>query len=261
MEEFMQNGYKGKELRELNKCWLYLPCTNLADIANGKGDKLLTAGILCHRSPLIERCQFEWPSQPALNQSQQLLWRKALHKQCFTRHLRSTVLRQPLGTCYAPPNHLSIYDHHNRRYYILTDNRQWQQIQNKPLRLQQDPSWKIVQTISYEPRPGSIMKGTYTNGKFESLGTRSVQWQEKGDLDVQMRLDQLGELKWSVQNFQIQGNFDWLLQSIENGMAYSGTDGSYKDGHGTAAFRIQNDQGDKIIGCNITPGLQEHQSP
>jgi hypothetical protein len=43
-------------------------------------------------------------------------------------------------------------------------------------------------------------------------------------------------------------------------MAYSGTDGSYKDGHGTAAFRIQNDQGDKITGCNITPGLQEHQS-
>jgi hypothetical protein len=35
-------------------------------------------------------------------------------------------------------------------------------------------------------------------------------------------------------------------------------DGSYKDGHGTAAFRIQNDLGDQITGCNITPGLQEH---
>jgi hypothetical protein len=104
------------------------------------------------------------------------------------------------------------------------------------------------------------MKGTYSNGKIESLGTRAVQWQEKGDLDIQMRLDQLGELKWSVQNLQIQGNFDRLLQSIENGMAYSGTDGLYKDRHGTAAFRIQNDQGDKITGRNITPGLQEHQS-
>jgi hypothetical protein len=37
-------------------------------------------------------------------------------------------------------------------------------------------------------------------------------------------------------------------------------DGSYKDEHGTAAFRIQNDLGDQITGCNITPGLQEHQS-
>jgi hypothetical protein len=99
------------------------------------------------------------------------------------------------------------------------------------------------------------MKGTYTNGKIESLGARSVQWQEKGDLDIQMRLDQMGELKWSVQNLQIQGNFDRLRHSIENGTAYSRTDGSYKDGHRTAAFRIQNDHGDKITGCNITPGL------
>jgi hypothetical protein len=29
MEAFMQNGYKGKELRELNKCRVYLQCTNL----------------------------------------------------------------------------------------------------------------------------------------------------------------------------------------------------------------------------------------
>jgi hypothetical protein len=75
-----------------------------------------------------------------------------------------------------------------------------------------------------------------------------------------MRLDQLGELKWSFQSLQIQGNFDRLLQSIENGKENSGTDGSYKDGHRTAAFRIQNDQGDKITACSITPGLQEHQS-
>jgi hypothetical protein len=68
-----------------------------------------------------------------------------------------------------------------------------------------------------------IMTGTYTSGKVESLGTRSVKWQEKGDLDIQMRLDQLGELKWSVRNLQIQGNFDQLLQSIENGTAYPGT--------------------------------------
>jgi hypothetical protein len=45
-----------------------------------------------------------------------------------------------------------------------------------------------------------------------------------------------------------------------DGTAYSGTDGSYEDGHGTAAFRIQNDPSNQITGCNITPGVQEHQS-
>jgi hypothetical protein len=39
MEAFMQNGYKGKELRELNKCRLYLHCTNLADITRVKAPK------------------------------------------------------------------------------------------------------------------------------------------------------------------------------------------------------------------------------
>jgi hypothetical protein len=45
MEAFMQNGYRGNELCELIKCRLYLRCTTPADIAIGKGDKLLTAGI------------------------------------------------------------------------------------------------------------------------------------------------------------------------------------------------------------------------
>jgi hypothetical protein len=52
----------------------------------------------------------------------------------------------------------------------------------------------------------------------------------------------------------------WNSYSTHFARAYSGTDGSYKDGHGTAAFRLQNDHGDQITGCNITPGLQEHQS-
>jgi hypothetical protein len=95
------------------------------------------------------------------------------------------------------------------------------------------------------------MKCKYTNGKIELFGTRLVHWQDTGALDIQARMDQLGELRWSVQNLQIQGD---LLQTIEDGTAHSGMYGSYKDGHGTAAFRIQNDLGDQITGRNITPG-------
>jgi hypothetical protein len=41
-------------------------------------------------------------------------------------------------------------------------------------------------------------------------------------------MNQLGELRWSVQNLQLQGDLNRLLQTIEDGTAYSGTDGSYK---------------------------------
>jgi hypothetical protein len=104
------------------------------------------------------------------------------------------------------------------------------------------------------------MKGKYTGGKIESFRTRMVQWQDIRGPDIQARMDQLVEVKWSVQNLQIQGDLNQLLHIIEDGMACSGTDGSYNDGHQTAAKRIQNDLGDQITGCNITPGLQEHQS-
>jgi hypothetical protein len=145
MEEFMKNGYRGKELRELNKCHLFLQCTTLADIVNGKGDKLLMAAIHCHRSTLLERRQYEWPTQPAPNQSQKLLCRKALHK-CFTRHRHSLVLRQPLGTWHSPPSHIPRYDPEDKMFYIPSENGQWQQVKKEPLRQQQDPSWMVLRT-------------------------------------------------------------------------------------------------------------------
>jgi hypothetical protein len=80
------------------------------------------------------------------------------------------------------------------------------------------------------------MKGKYTNGKIESFGTRLVQWQDTRGSEIQARMNQLGELMWSVQQLQIQGDLNRLLQTIEDGTAYSGTDSSYKDGYGTAAF-------------------------
>jgi hypothetical protein len=130
-------GLRGKELRELHKCRLYLQCTNLKDITNGKGDKILAAAIQCRQSALIEQKQYQWPTQPAPNQLQKLLWRKALHK-CFTLHRRTNVLRQPLDTWYSPPSHLIRYDPDNRMYFIPTGDGRWQQVQKDPLRLQQD---------------------------------------------------------------------------------------------------------------------------
>jgi hypothetical protein len=45
----------------------------------------------------------------------------------------------------------------------------------------------VIESIVYseEPRPQSIMKGKYTNGKIESFGTRLVQWQDTRGPDIQ----------------------------------------------------------------------------
>jgi hypothetical protein len=88
---------------------------------------------------------------------------------------------------------------------------------HEPLRLQQDPTWTTLQITLEEPRPQSIMKGTYTNEKIEFFGTRLAQWQDTRGPDIQARMIQLGELRWSVQNLQIQGDLNRLLQTIEDG--------------------------------------------
>ena len=70
----MRCSYKGKELRELNQCRLYLRFTSLADIINGIGNKLLIPAVYCTRSKLMERRLYERPTQPEPNQHQKLLW-------------------------------------------------------------------------------------------------------------------------------------------------------------------------------------------
>jgi hypothetical protein len=98
-----------------------------------------------------------------------------------------------------------------------------------------------------EQHPQSIMKGKYTNGKIKPFGTRSVHWQEKQGL------------WWRVQNLQMQGNLDKfstplriMAQPTRERMAHTTRMDIER------AFRSQNDQGNKITGCNITSELQEH---
>jgi hypothetical protein len=49
-----------------------------------------------------------------------------------------------------------------------------------------------------------------------------------------------------VKNLQIQGDLNRLLQTIEDGTAYSGTDGSYKDGYGTEIEEKKKNEGKDV---------------
>jgi hypothetical protein len=210
MEAFMHNGYRGKELRELNKCSLYLQCANLMDITNGKGDKILAAAIQCCRSALIEQKQYKWPTLPASNKLQKLLWRKALHK-CFTLHRRTNALQE------------SSHQIRPWQQNVLYPNR-GRTMATSPKRPTQTPT-----RFHLEYTANHLRRTTPTEHH-----ERQIYWwqnwiirDETGTVagprapDIQARMDPLGELKWSVQNLQIQGDLNRLLQTIEDG-----TDGS-----------------------------------
>jgi hypothetical protein len=59
MKAFMQKGYKGKELCELNKCQLYLPCptmeTSTAQMLHTQlavyGSETTTGNLVCTTQP------------------------------------------------------------------------------------------------------------------------------------------------------------------------------------------------------------------
>jgi hypothetical protein len=52
-----------------------------------------------------------------------------------------------------------------------------------------------------------------------------------------------------------------LADTIREGTALAGTDGPYKQGHGTAALRICNDHGDAFTCYQQTPGSEADQTP
>jgi hypothetical protein len=70
--------------------------------------------------------------------------------------------------------------------------------------------------------------------------------------------------KWAIQEIIVTDEGEAMAQAIKNGTAIAVSDGSYKDGRGTAAFILEIsdnfDEKGRIVGVNSIPGEKEDQS-
>jgi len=93
MLKFWQHSYKGSQLEALNKCWLWLQVTTLADITDGQGRELLIP-MLTGSNEIALPTRWQWLQQGQPPQKGWILWQEAITK-CIPTC--SNKLTYPLG--------------------------------------------------------------------------------------------------------------------------------------------------------------------
>jgi hypothetical protein len=247
MEAFTNYGYKGKELRELNKCRIHLQVTFLLDITDGQGRKIRQSIQVGTRDKITPYTFTNWPRQPVPNQSPKQLWKKALSR-CFLQG-RTNILRTQLGKWTKPTPTLPYYDPTTQiTFYYKEEQQAWQSLHNLPRQLGQPLTWIQLPLLSTTPFASHRALGTTeTHGTSNMPGARP-QLLPMTPVDA----DPFDDIK---------GNTQRLAHSLTTGRAKSITDGSFKDNFGTAAFRFWNEQGDQFTALHITPGTPSTQGP
>jgi hypothetical protein len=91
MEVFTELGFSTRDLGKLNVCWLHLQVMSLAEITDGRGERITQNTWTGARS--ITSNQYTWGIQPHPLATFWIVWRRALAMLCG----RDRQLLQPLG--------------------------------------------------------------------------------------------------------------------------------------------------------------------
>ena len=276
MEAFISSDYSGRDLKRLNECRMYLQVTTLADIVDAGGlliSLLSWEGRRDHRTGFY----YEWPrSPPSLSRDHWELWRQALQK---SFGLRSRTLTTPLGKwTRAPP---SLWQWH----YSPQEDR---------IYAKEGLLWRVYpRSLSRtSPRRGGcryLRSDTFVPVPPEDLRLASVIQQglhyictstcdlfgrdcpapplhhkKVCSLDFERERTLLPAAdQWAIAQISLPDGGVGLARSIVQGSAIAVSDGSFKDGRGTAGFILEdpdnpNDES-RAIGVNTVPGsLEDH---
>jgi hypothetical protein len=76
MQRFLRAGYAGKELKQINECWLYLQVFYVSEVLTGCGTKLDVQAV-CGMERM-EQNKYSWPNQGRPSDAAWTLWKEAL---------------------------------------------------------------------------------------------------------------------------------------------------------------------------------------
>jgi len=252
MDAFGVQSYTPKELAILNHCRIFLQVELLSELCSGDGLTLCHSLLDC-RQPMGHRKDRLWPRTGTPNPSRWRFWRDALIKCFLPLYTRSLTLTRPLGQWQGQPlgwqwfyspllNSLyhvrtdGLYDHHTPH---LSGHRT-----RHPLFRRDhvgDPS-----TLPNDSRPTTIQ---HIRGLLSHSGTVPI---GAGATAVET---------WTSSVISYPSSMPDLFVGIRQGTAIAVTDGSFKDGLGTAAYSIQPQLDSSVsaayILVNCTPGQPE----
>jgi hypothetical protein len=273
MDELLAAGFKGYALKELNKCRMFLNAITLADIVNADGlDITINAwnGLPEDRGG----SQYQWPRHPKnLPEKHWKRWRRVITKDFLAGHSRR--LKEPL---------LSWEDNtprHWKWFYCLDENclyakegilwRAYRQhrIRTSPRqgRAKYLKTDIVLRTLPNGLRFTTIIKQgqlIHHQGSGHSIPTKSSRRKCTITSFEQARQARHALDEWAIQEISLTDDGEAIAKAISKGTAITVSDGSYKDGRGTAAFILETSENfeskNRIVGVNAIPGEQEDQS-
>lgn len=255
MQSFMDNPIiQYYELKTLNKCRIYLQAFSLADITTGDGlriTKKAWEGIKASPMRDIEG----WPLWGNPSVAEWKTWRKALTS-TFSDHIANRYLRKSLGNWSSKPK---------ARWYVdRRDDSLWEIIEDKCYRRAK------MNRSKRQPRyQGELPESTATPNKEFLLPTTIFQEYgmifQEGVTDVvttpNNKATNFSYKQWLLRNVEYKGNIQYLIQCLQQGKVQAVSDGSFKEGRGTASWWIETeDKTSSISGTSIAPGHSHDQS-
>ena len=255
MAIFAAGSYSPKELSILNLCRMALRVQLLSDLCTGDGTSL-RPDALEQRTPLTPlRTSIKWPISGTPNPHAWRTWRNALIRCLLPINSRGLTLQQPLGPWYGQPpgwpcfssrdsNLLYVRDNQESPFRVYNKSRAGGHHTRRPTySVSVERSWTIPPdanpTTVHGHNPYSLRHtGTHTTTSFPPTPETWV-----GSL-IQVPEDRL-----------------LIPLGIRNHTAVAVTDGSFKDGMGTAGYTIlpsiNSPAASALIMANHTPGHSE----
>jgi hypothetical protein len=275
MEEFIKANVDGNELKQLNECRMFLNVDTLSDIATANGSEIT---INAWEGQKEDRggSQYQWPrTQRALSAEHWKLWRRTL-TQMFLATGPPRKLQEKLHTWhkglptkwkwYFSPEEDRLYAKEGlmwrvyRRHLVRTSPRQGRSKYSKTEQhVQQPPKTMLLASVL---KQGSLFI-------LQSSGDATVNLPDPILILELVSFDQVRRQRekldqWAITEITMTDEGKGIAQAIKNGTAIAVSDGSYKDGKGTAAFILEIsdnfNEKDRMVGVNSIPGETEDQS-
>ncbi len=243
MEGFADLHLAATDLAKINVCRLHLQALTIADITEGTGERITRDAWNGKRS-LTHTLRYKWGLQPSPPASFWQTWQRALAHLCG----RDRRLLQPLGnwTEYGCKHWIWWYDEPSETLYRRTAVASFCYL-DKSARNTRQAEWRFNDRTQIQcDKPSSatpctvIQQGQYLLFQGTApIGSNTLPTPEAPSFpSLQAYVSSLSSHAWVFENIQIQGDLESIAQSIRQGTCACITDGSFKDSHGTAAWKI-----------------------
>jgi hypothetical protein len=236
----------------------------VSDVTDGTGDRV-TEDAWKGQPSATMNCQHEWPIQPSPPKAFWDTWQRALRSMCG----RNRVLVQKLGR-WTPagsetavwwfcPRGESLFQRTKSSTVTFTI-RSARRTRNSALRFRIDSSTPATIPATARPCTTSIQgNDVLIQGYSDCVPTPPTRIVPLTFTDY---LASLEDKAWVFSSIQIRGSMEIVAAAIRKGTCSCVTDGSYKDGHGTAAWKISDVETPEhyIEGQCVTPGSSVQQN-